>query len=262
MATRVQILAATVGAKPDNTLPLKMNLRTDAIIGNQCETNDVSTVMLDGNEIRYYSFAERGVGLNRNNALMRATGEFCLIADDDMRYYDGYAQITENAFDRHPDADVIIFNVRESRGKHFIIKKPFRVRKHNYMRFATFRFAVRTDSVKKRGISFNLSFGGGARYQHGEDSLFLADCLNKGLKIIAVPDEIGELLYDRESSWFKGFDRKYFEDQGALYAAISRNFYKFLCLQDVIRHRKKYKKHGNPAFNYKLMKNGAKEFLK
>ena len=261
MASRVQVLVASMNTEAED-LVRRMGIGSDVLIGNQCDVNDVSSFEYNGHTVAVYSFAERGVGLNRNNTLMRATAEFCLIADDDMRYFPDYAETVGKAFDSHPEADVIVFNVEESRRKKpIVIKKPYRVGWRNFMRFATFRFAFRTESVRRRGIAFNLSFGGGAAYAHGEDSLFLADCLTKGLTVLALPITVAELTYERESTWFHGFDDKYFSDQGALYAAISRKHYRFLCLQDAVRHRRKYAKHGGIAGNYREMIGGAKAFL-
>ena len=129
------------------------------------------------------------------------------------------------------------------------------------MRFATFRFAVRTESIKRSGVLFNTEFGGGTTYAHGEDSIFLSDCLAKGLRIMALPVTVAELTYTHESTWFRGFDDKYFSDQGALYAAISRRHFRFLCLQDVLRHRKKYAVHDGTWKNYKMMLDGAKRYM-
>lgn len=258
--SKLEVLAVTVNGDFKNLVE-KMNIRSDAVIANQCDGFGYDCFEHNGSEIRCFSFAERGVGLNRNNALMRAKAEISLIADDDMRYCDDYAEKLEEQFEKYPQADVLIFNVTESRGRPFVIRKPMKIGYLNYMRFATFRFAFRTESVRKHGISFNLSFGGGTRYSHGEDSLFLRDCLREGLKVIAVPVTIAELLYDRNSSWFRGFDDKYFYDQGVLYAAISRKLRFFLCLQDAIRHQKKYASHGGIMKNYRAMLKGAKEFL-
>ena len=261
MASRVQVLVASMHTDAED-LVRRMGIGSDALIGNQCDENGVSSFEYNGHTVAVYSFAERGVGLNRNNTLMRATAEFCLIADDDMRYFPDYAETVEKAFDSHPEADVIVFNVEESRRKKpIVIQKPYRVGWRNFMRFATFRFAFRTESIRRRGIAFNLSFGGGAAYAHGEDSLFLADCLAKGLTVLALPITVAELTYERESTWFHGFDDKYFSDQGALYAAISRKHYRFLCLQDAVRHRRKYAKHGGIVGNYREMIGGAKKFL-
>ena len=82
---KVQVLVAAMHQK-DHSLLEKMNIRSDAIVANQCDRNEFEDFTWNGHKIRYLSFAERGVGLNRNNALMRATGDICLFADDDMRY--------------------------------------------------------------------------------------------------------------------------------------------------------------------------------
>ena len=51
------------------------------------------------------------------------------------------------------------------------------------------------------GIYFNQCFGGGTEYSHGEDNLFLTDCLRKGLKIYAYPEYIAKLTEERKSTW-------------------------------------------------------------
>ncbi len=261
MNSRVQVLVAAMD-EGGASLARRLGIETDAVIGCQCDKNGMERETVGTSEILTYYSTERGVGRNRNVALLHATAQYCLIADDDMRYVDGYWETVEKAFDSHPEADVIIFNVEEPRRKKpFVIEKPFRVRWHNFMRFATFRFAIRTASVREKQILFNLNFGGGTKYGHGEDSIFLADCLKAGLCILALPETVATLTYTRESTWFQGFNDKYFADQGALYAAISRRNFRFLCLQDVIRHRKKYAVHGGTKKNYNMMIAGAKEFL-
>lgn len=261
MSTRVQVLVAAMD-EGGASLARRLGITTDAVIGCQCDTNGVEHETVGSSDIYTYYSTERGVGRNRNVALAHATAQFCLIADDDMRYFDGYGETVEKAFDSHPEADVIIFNVDEPRRKKpFVIKKPFWVRWYNFMRFATFRFAIRTERIREKGILFDLNFGGGTRYGHGEDSIFLADCLRAGLRILALPVTVATLTYTRQSTWFQGFNDKYFNDQGALYAAISQRYFKFLCLQDVLRHRKKYSVHGGALKNYKDMAMGAEAYL-
>ena len=82
---KIQVLVAAMN-QTDHSLPEKMNIKCDAIIGNQCERNSIEKYIWNGHNIEYLNFAERGVGLNRNNALMRASGDICLFADDDMVY--------------------------------------------------------------------------------------------------------------------------------------------------------------------------------
>ena len=172
---------------------------------------------------------------------MRANADFCLFADDDMVYCDNYPEIVDEAFKKLPKADVIVFNLKEKESKRYKIKKIHKVGRLNYLRYGTARVAIRLENVKNNGIYFNQCFGGGTEHCHGEDNLFLCACLNKKLKIYAVPVEIAELTEERVSSWDVGYNDKYFKDQGILYKTISRKWWKLLCLQDAFRHRKSYK---------------------
>ena len=252
---RVQVLVAAMHQN-DHSLLEKMNIQSDAIVANQCDRNEVEAFEWNGHQIRYLSFAERGVGLNRNNALMRADGDICLFADDDMVYCDGYAQTIAGAFEEHPDADVIVFNLIEPEKTRYVIPKVAKVSYLNFLRYGTARMAVRTAVVRKHGICFNQCFGGGTEHCHGEDNLFLADCLKKGLKVYAVPVFLAELTEERQSSWNTGYGEKYLKDQGVLYRTMSRKYWRLLCLQDVLRHRNKYGMSWLEA--YKLMVAGAK----
>ena len=236
---RVQVLVAAMH-QTDRSLPEKMNIRSDAIIGNQCDRNEIESFDWNGHRITYLSFAERGVGLNRNNSLMRADGDICLFADDDMRYVDNYVEELTAWFERLPDADVIVFNLVEKKPTRFIIRKQSRVNYLNFLRYGTARMAFRNASVQKKGIYFNQCFGGGTPHCHGEDNLFLAACLKNGLRVYAVPAFIAELTEERESSWNAGYDEKYLRDQGVLYRTLSRKWWRLLCLQDALRHRRKY----------------------
>lgn len=254
---RIQVLVAAMNQN-DHSLIKKMNIRTDAIVGNQCSFNSVEEFKLGNQRIQYLNFVERGVGLNRNNALMRADADICLFADDDMVYEDNYVEIIEKAFDENPNADVIVFNLREKVIARKLITKKSKVGYLNYLRYGTARVAVRLSSVKKHGIYFNQCFGGGTEHCHGEDNLFLNSCLKNKLKIVAVPEYIATLTEERVSSWNNGYDEKYIQDQGILYRILSRKWWRLLCLQDAFRRHKSYNMDFYNA--YIMMVQAAKKF--
>ena len=172
----LQLLISTLNNKNILGLLDSLNVQSDAIVINQCDINECKIINYKDNNINVYNFSERGVGLSRNNALMRSTADFCLLTDDDMTYIDGYSQIVHNMFLKHPQADVIVFNLEENNNR-YVIKKKFKVGYLNYMRFGAARIAIRRQSVIKNGISFNLCFGGGTPHGSGEDVLFLKDCI-------------------------------------------------------------------------------------
>lgn len=98
----IQVLITTV--KRDNILELldNMNISTPAIVGNQLkEDYSYDEIAYKDNRIMCFNFVEKGVGLNRNNLLMRASAKYCLFGDDDLIYYDDYENILLAAFRRH-----------------------------------------------------------------------------------------------------------------------------------------------------------------
>ena len=142
---KLQFLVSTVNEDVE-TLAQRMNLQADAIVVNQCDRNEYREYTHEEYRIRCYSFAERGVGLSRNNCLMRADEELCLFADEDIVYRPGAAKAVIAEFEKNPDADMILFNVdvpRERRTYH--IDGYGRVRWYNCGRYPTFSFAARTE---------------------------------------------------------------------------------------------------------------------
>ncbi len=246
----VQVLVAAMN-QTDASLLDKMNIQSDAIVGNQCDTNEVRSFEWNGHRVTYLSFAERGLSRNRNNALIRADGDICLLADDDMRYFDGYVETVTQLFEKNPTADVIIFNIKEPVVTRSVTKKPTRVSWLNYLRFGSVRIAFRLNSIRENAIFFNQCFGTGTERGFGEDNLFLTACLRSHLRILAVPEAIAELTEERPSTWFSGYDDTYLKNKGRLFRTISRRWYRFLCLQDAVRHGKRYGL--SPVAAYKKM---------
>ena len=106
----IQTLVSCVNQDME-TIAEKMNLQTDAIVINQCGNNSYLEYEHKGHKICCYSFAEKGVGLSRNNALLRATADIVLFSDEDIVYEDGYAQKILNEFEKYPDQQILLFNM-------------------------------------------------------------------------------------------------------------------------------------------------------
>ncbi len=258
----VQVLVAAMN-QTDDSLVGKMNIQSDAIIGNQCEHCSNITYQYDGYEVNYFNRSDRGVGLNRNVGLFHCKNDCILtFADEDMRFVDGYVEIIKTAFKELPDADAIIFNIKTvgmdvGRRNNQKIK---RVHFYNALNYGAARLSVRANSLKRENINFHLCFGGGTIYGSGEDSLFITDMLKHKLKLYVFPVCIAE-VDQNTSTWFTGCNEKYLFDKGALYAAISRRWAKMLCFQDLFRHKKMYKGcQLSFTEQYKVMKRGISAF--
>lgn len=235
---KLQFLVSTVN-EDVRTLAERMNLQADAIIVNQCGENAYQEYDWKGCRIQCYSFAERGVGLSRNSCLMRAQEELCMFADEDIIYQPGAARAVAAEFEKNPSADLILFNmdVPQERAT-YRIESYGRVRWYNCGRYPTYSFAARTESLRRANVAFSLLFGGGARYSNGEDSLFLADCIRKGLKVYKAPVTIGRES-GRPSTWFSGYNEKFFYDRGVLYRFLYGRAAGLMAVRFLIKHRDK-----------------------
>lgn len=216
---KLQILVSSMN-KDAQALAVEMKLPAESIIINQGSENRYEEFEYNGNRMRCYHLAERGVGLSRNNALLRADGDICLFSDEDIVYRNGADRMVLEAFEAHPEADMLLFNVEVTQSRRtYWTEKFHRVRWYNCGRYPAYSFALRTDKMHGGNLTYSLYFGGGAKYSNGEDSLFISDCLKAGLRIYAVPVVIGEEV-PRPSTWFSGFTEKFFYDRGVLYHVL------------------------------------------
>ncbi|MBP9996436.1 MAG: glycosyltransferase family 2 protein [Lachnospiraceae bacterium] len=234
----------------------KMNLQSDAIVINQCDCNDYSEYEYNGHTIKCYSFAERGVGLSRNNALLRADADIILFSDEDIVYEDGYADSIIKAFEDRPNADMLLFNVdvQADRATYYT-QAETKIHRLNCGRYPAYSFACKTKAIHDRNITYSLLFGGGAKYSNGEDSLFIQDCVKGGMKIWALPIHIGKEV-PRPSTWFEGYTDKFFYDRGVLYHYMYGSMAYILALRFLFKNKNTMLKERSFSDAYRLMKKG------
>ena len=237
----VETLVVTTGQN-DNHLPQQMRIQTDALIGNQCGRDSLSEFTYCSHKIRYISTSTRGVGINRNEVLMRATGDICVFADDDMTFLDGYEEIIRSWFQKLPQADMLLLNLEGGKAR-YRNTKVTRITPANYGKYGAARMVFRREAVLFSGVMFHTMFSGGCRYSCGEDTLFLRDCLRKGLRIYGIPASIAQ-IDDSNSSWFQGYTDKYFQDKGILYYALDGRWGRLHAWIHCLRHWNKYRTYG------------------
>ncbi len=258
--SKVEVLCATMH-QTDFSKIEQMNIQSDVVYANQSDKTAYDETSFGEYTAKMVTTDTRGVGINRNLSLLYSSGEYVLISDDDMKYVDGYPELVEKAFAENPNADGIVFNIvtiGEDLGRRQNVKSK-RVRWYNALNYGAARLAVKQTALKREGIMFNTNFGGGTKYSAGEDTLFVCDMLKKGLKLYTYPVAIAA-VDQTTSTWFKGYNEKYYYDKGALFSAISKRWAKPLCLQEVIRHRQ-YEQNGMTLLQtYKIMTQGIKGY--
>ena len=236
-----------------------MHLETDAVAVNQCDTEGDQTFSVCDITVRCIDMRERGVGLSRNTCIDNAPEcDIILFTDEDIVYDEGYSRLIEEEYAAHPEADAILFNVRvcESRRTYWNTDHK-RVRFYNYGRYPAYSISIRKSALISSGVRFPLEFGGGARYINGEDSVFLHDLLRAGVRIYRTPVCIGEET-ERESTWFKGYDERFFVSRGALYVRLYGANAIPRAILFLVRHKYMYEDMGFLSA-YKLMRQGMRE---
>ncbi len=197
-----------------------MHLSADAVIVNQCSYDREDSFDLVGHKVYEIDRDRRGVGLSRNTALEAASADIVLFGDEDIVYEADCAEKVLSEFEAHPDADLILFNVKVCDERRTYWNDSFgRVYGFNSGRYPAYSIAAKRAKLMDKGIRFSLYFGGGAKYSNGEDSLFLRDAARAGLKMFKSPILIGEEI-PRPSTWFTGYNEKFFYDRGVLYREL------------------------------------------
>lgn len=218
----------------------EMNLHADVIFANQAEETSDRTVVYDGvHTARMITTDTRGVGKNRNIALTYASAEYCLLADDDVVYRDDVEQTVVQAFQAHPDADLFVFHLEsdDPQRAQRAFAKTRKYRRWERLSFGGIRIAFRLDSVRKANLWFTTLFGGGCVFPSGEDSLWLMDARRAGLTFYVSDRTIGSVSF-KASTWFTGYDEKFYYGKGAFYAAAHAASYPLWALYFALRTHK------------------------
>lgn len=232
----LQVLVATMHQE-DYSLIDRMNISSDAVIVNQCNKNGFSVFNHNGHRIEWYDVTDRGASKSRSLALLKASADICILADDDEIFRPNYETDILEYYNNNPKIDVAVFNIQSIDDvKHrFFIKRIKKLGKHEILRYGAARISFKREAIVSKCVWFNLAFGPGSLHPFGEDTLFIAEAKRKGLTIYGLPLCIAD-IHDETSTWFEGYNEKHFVERGAFFRALSPHFYLFYILQYPFRH--------------------------
>lgn len=217
----LQVLIAAMN-ESDFSLIKNMNIHCDCVLANQTNNTSKGDFDIDGNSVKVINSTFVGIGENRNLALGNADADIVLFADDDMVYADNMPQGVLEAFAANPKADVIVFACTETdeSGKVVLEYAPRSCRRmaFNSLKFPAYVIAARRERLNRKKIRFSTMFGAGSSYVFGEDTVFLADCFKKGLKVYGSGFKIGTST--KRLHWFDGYTDEFFFCKGAVYRCI------------------------------------------
>lgn len=253
---KLEVILSTMNKKNVRFLD-EMNIKNNCIVINQTN-EEIQNIYLEEENIYMYNYNEKGLSRSRNRAINKSKADICLIADDDLIYVDNYSELIKSRFRKDDDILVFVIEGINKKFKEYYSEE----KKLNYitsLKVSSVQIAFKLKSIIDNGIRFNESLGAGAKYSMGEENEFLYKCLNKKLKIRFIPIKIAD-LYIGDSSWFKGYNEKYFFDRGAVFYAMSKKYNILLILQFILRHKEIYKGDIGRGSALKYMLKGRKSY--
>lgn len=190
----------------DNVKALVINQCDDAILK---KTKNIKST----ERIKVISVNEYGLSKSRNLALRNATGDICLICDDDIVFEKGIQSKLKKWYHDFRDISLITYNVTN--------QVKLSDTKHNLLtiqKIASSAISFRRKEIQQNQIFFDTQFGLGAAYPLGEENIFLSDCLKAHLNL----KHFSETLVNHPSVSHSGlqFNRQNAMARGACFKRI------------------------------------------
>ena len=196
--------------------PWDENREFIVLVQNPEETSYV----FDAPKTKLVELKSRGVAKSRNAALKYASGKYLIFGDDDIVFDEsGIAKLVEY-FENHPECAIIMAQTSDETGalRKSYPTKEAKLTKYNSAKAATYEMMVRLDAIRASGIIFDENFGAGAENFLGDEYIFIADALERGLKGMYLPIRVA--IHPKDSSGSAWGTRKDLTARAAVFSRV------------------------------------------
>lgn len=180
------------------------NLQGRVLVGDQCgQASQKELGQIGKAEVTLYFFDSKGLSNNRNALLQKTNADIVSFADDDIVFIDNYPGIVLEDFERHPDAQMIRYNITSSNPQRPIpqISKEKKVGFHQVSKYGVWGFFFKRSFLIGHQLSFHPELGPGVQKSHGEDTVYLKEFMDQKPKAYQIPLVIGTTPM-ANSSWY------------------------------------------------------------
>lgn len=159
------------------------------LIVNQSKENILTS---DFHSVRVINSREVGLSKSRNLAIKNGIKKICLLADDDVVYFENFEKIIINAFMSLCNPIIITFNhqrigLYEPKNKS---RKAYEHTIKSILKVCSIEIAFQLHEIKNNNIHFDEYFGLGSFFETAEENLFLGNALKLKLDSYYCPDVI------------------------------------------------------------------------
>lgn len=241
----IEILVTTMNQTEFSKIE-EMNIQSNVIFANQSDRNDYKEIMFNDKTAKMITTTTRGTSKNRNIAIsfLNSGKEYIMFSDDDLTFLDGYEKKILEEFVKHPHVDAIKFNLNCTSKNRTLSMKPTETFKRanfaNITAGGVCGLVIKRDVLVKSNLHFNEYFGPGTKNYCGEDTIFLQEMVRKKIKFYLSPVTIADIDLT-ESSWFEGYNEKYFNVVGKIFAYIYPKLARLIAIRSAYKFSKRKK---------------------
>ncbi|MCW1147619.1 glycosyltransferase family 2 protein [Flavobacterium lacisediminis] len=155
------------------------------------QTSEDKQLFSSVDNIKVVNSFKKGLSKSRNLAIQNATQSLLLLTDDDVIFQPGFESHILRAFNTDNNHDGFRFEFLNGKGnfakkypKHFEEK----LSQLEILNTSSVELVFKLHSIQRVNLKFDENFGLGAEFAMGEEAIFVADAIKKGLKIGFVPE--------------------------------------------------------------------------
>lgn len=204
--------------QPDAGIIHRTNVQTDVVCINQCDRDSIEKFSFENKKgetccATFVCTTERGLSRSRNMAIRHATGDVCLICDDDETLADDYAEVIAFGYTRYPNASLIAFALERKDCAKTYPRSAGRLGFKQIFSTSSLQITFKREDILQNSIFFDEKMGSGTGNGGGEENKFQFDCRAKGLGMYYVPGVVAT-INPGDSFWFHGYTAKFFRNWG------------------------------------------------
>lgn len=223
----LNILISTIDGGINNISDILLSYREDVkyIVSHQYTDEKYLTIpeKINRPDVIVSQISGKGLTKSRNNAIRLATGDICVIADDDVRYTNKYFNTILRVY-QEKKVDVACFKIYTGKGNKSYKNYPEIETKITSLQTHTpssIEITFKLNSVIEKKILFDERFGMGSWLNGGGENLFIIDAINKNLKVNFFPNYIVQHPFESTIKSFPKYHQRRVRVTGALDARIN-----------------------------------------
>ncbi|MRI84621.1 glycosyltransferase [Aerococcaceae bacterium WS4759] len=256
----IQIIVSTINNSIENLDKSLLEFENLIVVNQKPNKEDNSVIRKSINNIEWVDIDQKGLSKSRNFGLLQANSELIYLTDDDVILGKDFKEIVISSFLKNNEADILAFQVNGINKKYKNYpEKKLRIGYLKSLKLSSVQLVIKTEFIKKNNLLYDELFGAGSLYKMGEENIFLFDSLKKKANIKYIPLEIAQ-VYIGDSSWFSGYDEKYFFDRGAIFFRMFGSVAYLYSFIFCFRKKKLYKDNFSLFKAYKRALEGIKHY--